>query len=64
MNNWVAWWYQPDERNDLDQICEQLAHMAVTSLLNPDGRTADGAGARGMLNLIRQDLDRLENLLS
>lgn len=63
MNNWVAWWYRPDDRNSLDQICEQLADMAVASLLIPEGRTADGAGPRGMLRLLRQDLDRLENLL-
>ncbi|OIJ28016.1 TetR/AcrR family transcriptional regulator [Nocardioides luteus] len=63
MNNWVAWWYQPDERNDLDHICEQLADMAVASLRNPDGDAASRAEPRDVLRLIRRDLDHLEDLL-
>ncbi|MGY0537422.1 TetR/AcrR family transcriptional regulator [Nocardioides sp. YJ-D4] len=63
MNNWVAWWYHPDERNDLDLICEQLADMAVASLVNPDGSATTRAEPRDVLRLIRRDLDHLEDLL-
>jgi AcrR family transcriptional regulator len=63
MNNWVAWWYQPDGRYDLDSICEQLADMAVAALRNPDDRNPASEGPRGVLELVRQDLDRLERLL-
>lgn len=63
MNNWVAWWYHPGGRNDLDQICEQLAEMAVASLVDPAGRGPDSAGPQGLLRQVRQDLDRLQSLI-
>jgi AcrR family transcriptional regulator len=63
MNNWVAWWYQPDDRNDLDRICEQLADMAVASLVQPDDRAVSRADPRDVLRLVRRDLEHLEELL-
>jgi AcrR family transcriptional regulator len=63
MNNWVAWWYQPGGRDDLDTICEQLADMAVASLRESDATEEQAEGPRGLLRRVRQDLDRLERLL-
>lgn len=64
MNNWVAWWYHPDPKTDLEQICSQLADMAVASLVSADGRAANAAGVQGALGMVREDLDRLERLLT
>lgn len=63
INNWVAWWYHPDPKAELDQVCNQLADMAVASLTSPDGRAAAAGGVHGVLGMVREDLDRLERLL-
>ena len=64
INNWVAWWYHPDPKADLDQVCNQLADMAVASLVSSDGRAAAAGGVHGVLGMVREDLDRLERLLN
>lgn len=63
MSNWVAFWYQPGGRNDLETICEQLADMAVASLRDPDGQDPRSDGPQGLLRRVRQDLDRLQDLI-
>ncbi|MFB8370992.1 TetR/AcrR family transcriptional regulator [Pseudarthrobacter sp. NPDC055928] len=62
INNWVAWWYHPDPKTDLDLVCDQLADMAVASLITAEVREAHNAGMPGALAMMRQDLDRLERL--
>lgn len=64
LSNWVAWWYSPDGRTDLDQVCAALADQAVAGLLagtDAPGRAADSPQAA--LRQLRGDLDRLEHLL-
>jgi AcrR family transcriptional regulator len=62
MNNWVAWWFQPDGKDDAETVAGQLADMAVAAVRSRDQDSA-AAGPAGMLQQIRQDLDHLERLL-
>jgi len=62
MNNWVAWWFQPDGKDGAETVAGQLADMAVASLHSRDQESAQ-AGPAGVLRQIRQDLDHLERLL-
>ena len=62
MNNWVAWWFQPDGKDGAETVAGQLADMAVAALRSRDQDSA-AAGPAGMLQQIRQDLDHLERLL-
>jgi AcrR family transcriptional regulator len=62
MNNWVAWWFRPDGKDDAETVAGQLADMAVAALRSPDQDSAE-AGPAGVLRQIRQDLDHLERLL-
>ena len=61
MNNWVAWWFQPYGNDDAETIASQLAGMAVAAVRSRDQEPA-AAGPAGVLQQIRQDLDRLERL--
>ncbi|MFD0856390.1 hypothetical protein ACFQ07_29390, partial [Actinomadura adrarensis] len=60
--NWVAWWYKPGGREDLDMICTELAELAVSGLTNGAER-APVEGPLDAIKLIRGDLDRLESML-
>ncbi|HEY6295744.1 MAG TPA: TetR/AcrR family transcriptional regulator [Streptosporangiaceae bacterium] len=62
MNNWVAWWFQPDGKDSAEAVAGQLADMAVAALRSRDPDSAQ-AGPAGVLRQIRQDLDHLERLL-
>jgi AcrR family transcriptional regulator len=63
MSNWVAWWFQPGGRDNIETISDELADMAVAALRNQHDRSVAEAGPAGVLKLLRQDLDRLERLL-
>lgn len=62
MTNWVAWWYQPDGRDDLAQVCDELAELAVAGLRRKDDRRAAQSPAEA-IGIVREELDRLERLL-
>ena len=62
MANWVAWWYRPDSRFELGEVCEELAALAVAGLAGAEGRGA-AYTPLDMVRGIRGDLDRLERLL-
>jgi AcrR family transcriptional regulator len=62
MNNWVAWWFTPG-RDRIETVAEELADLAVASLLNPPDRAVADPGPAGVLQLLRHDLDRLERML-
>jgi AcrR family transcriptional regulator len=62
MANWVAWWYRPDYRFELDQVCDELAALAVAGLAGGEGRGATFTPL-DVVRGIRGDLDRLERLL-
>lgn len=60
--NWVAWWYQPGGRYDLDQVCAELSATAVNGL-RAEGDVRPVASAEQALDVLREDLDRLARLL-
>jgi AcrR family transcriptional regulator len=60
--NWVAWWYRPDSRFNLDQVSEELAEFAVHGLAAESGRPVT-AGPLDVLRGLRHEMDRLEELL-
>ena len=62
MNNWVAWWFTPG-RDRIETVAEELADLAVASLLNASDRAVAEPGPAGVLKLLRHDLDRLERML-
>jgi AcrR family transcriptional regulator len=62
MNNWVAWWFTPD-RDRIETVAEELADLAVASLLDAPDRAVAEPGPAGVLKLLRHDLDRLERML-
>lgn len=63
MCNWVAWWFRPDGRDDVETVTDQLAEMAIAALRRPEHHTPDGEGPEAALKMLRQDLDHLERLL-
>ncbi len=63
MCNWVAWWFHPGGRDDVETVTDQLAEMAIAALRRPDHHTLDGEGPEAALKMLRQDLDHLERLL-
>lgn len=62
MSNWVAWWFQPGGRDDLDAVCEELAGIAVGGLRGDPARPVATTPAEAV-GVLRADLARLERLL-
>lgn len=60
--NWVAWWYHPGSRFDLEAVCSELAELAVHSLAAEEGRIPS-ATPLDVVGSIRREIDRLEELL-
>ncbi len=58
LSNWVAWWHHPKDGRTADEICDELAEMAVQSIAQPVARKAPGI--EGAIKLLRQDLELLE----
>jgi len=61
--NWVAWWYQPEGSDPVETIADQLADMAVSSLQRPEQRRRNVTSPRDAVAALREDLDRLEQVL-
>ncbi len=58
MANWMAWWFRDDGRTDLEQVCQELAGMAVAGLrVAGEARPVESAGQA--LGVLREDLERL-----
>ena len=62
MTNWLAWWIQPDGRDNVAKVAEQLAEMAVDALRSGNDKAIDVGPAAALKN-IRQELERLERLI-
>lgn len=67
MCNWCAWWYVPEGRLSREQIADQIASMAVASLLRGEGPFDQKqkrdfaeviAEAQGALTQIRETLNK------
>ena len=59
--NWVAWWYHPGSFK-LDDICAELADLAVHSLAAEPGRLSSRS-PRDAVRALRREVDRLDDLL-
>jgi len=60
--NWVAWWYRPGSRFDLEAISVELAEQALHGLLAEPGRDPSTTPLDAMRSL-RREVDRLQSLL-
>jgi AcrR family transcriptional regulator len=61
--NWVAWWHKPGNDADDQKIVTELADMAVASVVATDGRETAATGVARALELLKQDVAALEQLL-
>lgn len=64
MLNWVAWWQQPGDPDSDRAVANQLAEMAIRTVVQDDRSAAVPEGPERAIALIRQDVDYLERLLS
>ena len=60
--NWVAWWYHPGSSFKLDDICAELADLAVHALSAEPGRLSSRS-PRDAVRALRREVDRLDDLL-
>ncbi|WP_322761915.1 TetR/AcrR family transcriptional regulator [Frankia sp. Cr2] len=64
MTRSVSWWFDPAGPRTADAVADQIAHMAVSSLLvSPAGRAAPAA-MRESVTRLRAELDVLERALT
>lgn len=64
MLNWIAWWYQPGDRDDEDRTAGQLADMAIRAVIDPEP-PADGVGGPlRILQSVQRQLTELERELA
>lgn len=61
MCNWVAWWVRPEDAVRMESIASTIDTLVTRMLSLPAQDAADGAP--GLINEIRDRLDRLEPLL-
>ncbi len=59
MLNWIAWWHHPSA-SDSDRVIEQLADMAVQSVLHERDGTHYDSGPLRAIAALRNNLDYLE----
>ena len=62
MLNWIAWWHHPGDTDDDRDVAQQLADMAVSSVLEPDADETE-PGPDRIIAGMRQNLDYLEQSL-
>ncbi|MFE5707680.1 TetR/AcrR family transcriptional regulator [Rhodococcus koreensis] len=58
MCNWVAWWFRPQDASDIESVVATITQLAQDMLRGP--REEAEVGSLGLLNEIRERLDRLE----
>ncbi|MFC9556861.1 TetR/AcrR family transcriptional regulator [Rhodococcus sp. NPDC056960] len=58
MCNWVAWWFRPQDASDIDAVVATITRLAQDMLCGPQEEAE--VGSIGLLNEIRDRLDRLE----
>lgn len=63
MCNWVAWWFREDRDGPADRLADDVAELAVRTLLRPTG-TAAASGPLGALTALRHNVEVLERMLS
>jgi AcrR family transcriptional regulator len=63
MLNWMAWWYQPESESNAKSVANQLADMAIQSVLGAGDAAKFVDGPARAISLLRQNLDYLEQQL-
>lgn len=63
MVNWTTYWFVEGRRDHAPDIANQIAEMAVQSLLVEGGRRRRKSSAKGALEVLREDLDHLAKLI-
>ena len=63
MCNWCAWWFVPQGRLSHDQVADQIADMAVASLLSGEGLSTQKGAALTVLADAQATLTRLEDII-
>jgi AcrR family transcriptional regulator len=63
MVNWTAWWYQPGKGLDPKEIATIMSRLAANALSRGASTPAEST-ARGVIEGIRNELDRLEALVA
>jgi len=64
MCNWTAWWFKPGGRKTQAEISASIADLAIHALKPEPRKGARGASVQERLDLLREDLDQLGELLS
>jgi AcrR family transcriptional regulator len=61
MCSWPAFWYKPDGAKSAEEIADEIAELAVHSVMRPAKRQLKRAGdVSEAMALLREDLDHLE----
>lgn len=63
MCNWVAWWYRPDQGQDLEPVVRQISQSVADMLVTSGGARGSADTARSALTQARSSLDALERLM-
>ncbi len=58
--NWAAWWFQPGGADSVDAIADQLADLALASVLKGEQSAEAVVTPATAIARLREDLDRLE----
>jgi AcrR family transcriptional regulator len=61
--NWVAWWHHEGTPEENERVADELADLAVASVLAADGSVADTDPRRRSLARLRRELDYLEQVI-
>ena len=63
MRNWAAWWYHPDGRLSAIEIADQIADMAVRSVLRSDAHRSRSDNVVDALRILQEDVSHLSYLV-
>ena len=63
MRNWAAWWYRADGRLSATEIADQVADMAVRSVLRSDAHRSRSDNLADVLRILQEDVSHLAYLI-
>lgn len=63
MIGWTTTWFVPDRGRTLDEVADQIADMAVQSVIIQGDRSASFGDAASAVRALREDIDQLEMLI-
>lgn len=63
MVNWTTRWFRPDRELSAEQVADQIAEMAVQSVMLDEARRKSLSNPTMTINSIRRDLDHLAGLI-